>query len=162
MARKSRGSTLVELSIVMAVLSIITTMVVSFSMLVRNYVSKNQDQYDFIEEVADIRETISNWITTHDVAGYNLLVSDNSIVCKHGESEISRLVFDTERRELYTQHGDEKDVHHEDTIDSINFDYGANVLKCTANGKIGSKDEEINQVFIFSTKCATFSTGGGF
>lgn len=63
-----KGATLIELSVVLAVLSIITVMAVSFSIFFSERTKTSVKANDLMQEVASIKKVVENW--TNDLS-YN-------------------------------------------------------------------------------------------
>ena len=53
------GFTLVELSVVLALMAILSVMTVSFSVLMNGLVSENMAQYDFLADCATLKKDLS-------------------------------------------------------------------------------------------------------
>ena len=64
-----RGVTLVELAVVLAILSIITTMIVSFTFSMRDLTTKNEEMYNEMERLTFGRDFIENWFYSFDESG---------------------------------------------------------------------------------------------
>ena len=64
-----RGVTLVELAVVLAILSIITTMIVSFTFSMRNLTTKNEEMYNEMERLTFGRDFIEKWFYSFDESG---------------------------------------------------------------------------------------------
>lgn len=61
-----RGVTLVELAVVLAILSVITTMIVSFTFSMRDLTTKNEEMYNEMERLTFGRDFIENWFYSFD------------------------------------------------------------------------------------------------
>ena len=149
-----RGSTLVELSIVMALLSIVATMIATFSALVVTYVNQNQAKYDFIEEGSAIREDIADWLSEMDVAGGEIAVSTYAMESS-GAASIS--FHSASKSIIYTDNGGER-IDTQKSVESVKFELSQNgtVLKCTVYGS--DKSVEIfKRSFAFSLRVAEFT-----
>lgn len=64
-----RGVTLVELAVVLAILSIITTMIVSFTFSMRDLTNSNEEMYNEMERLTFGRDFIENWFYSFDESG---------------------------------------------------------------------------------------------
>ena len=64
-----RGVTLVELAVVLAILSIITTMIVSFTFSMRDLTTKNEEMYNEMERLTFGRDFIEKWFYSFDESG---------------------------------------------------------------------------------------------
>lgn len=75
---KSRGSTLAELCIVMAVLAIISTMVASFTVLTQTRTAMISADRDYVDDVASLEVAFDAFLAKYDSKDYTLTVSDDS------------------------------------------------------------------------------------
>ena len=151
-----RGSTLVELSIVMALLSIVATMIATFSALVVTYVNRNQAKYDFIEESSAIREDIANWLSEVDSSGSVITVSSGnySLEVSTGES----FTFSTSSKNYTYTDSVSSITQANKSVESMKFYLSDDnsVLKCSVfhTEKSG---EVFARSFAFSLRTATFA-----
>lgn len=151
----AKGSTLVELSIVMALLSIVATMIATFSALVVTYVNRNQASYDFIEESSAIREDIADWLSKMDVSGGELAVSSYAME----SSDEASLSFHSDSKSIiYIGHAGERVIRAQKAVESVKFELSQNdtVLKCTVYGSDKS-GEIFKRSFAFSLRAAEFT-----
>ena len=74
-----RGVTLMEMTIVMALLSIVIIMVVSFSTLVRNNVQAISSENDVLSDFDKVQYVFDTWIATFDNDEYNFYTNDNKL-----------------------------------------------------------------------------------
>lgn len=63
------GFTLAELLVTMGLLTIITAMVVSFSVLISEYTGKSSEDTDRIGECHEIKEAVMSYVLENDVVG---------------------------------------------------------------------------------------------
>ena len=79
--KQRRGFTLVELTIVLTVMAIISSMIVSFSVLISAQVNKNDARADFLEQTATFRTQIQQEFATIDAANtkFEVSVDENSV-----------------------------------------------------------------------------------
>lgn len=84
--RSKRGFTIVELSVVLALLAIITGMTVTFSVLTHEFAAENTRKYDFLQDCAVIEKEITEWAAENSNAetvftitedGKKLMISEN-------------------------------------------------------------------------------------
>ena len=61
-----RGFTLAELCVVMAIVVIVSTMIVSFSVSMNNFANSNREEYDFLEDCATVKNELYKWIAEND------------------------------------------------------------------------------------------------
>ena len=62
-----RGFTLAELCVVLAIVVIVSTMIVSFSVSMNNFANSNKEEYDFLEDCATVKNELYKWIAENDV-----------------------------------------------------------------------------------------------
>ena len=143
-----RGFTLVELSVVIALLAILLTMTVTFTIAMNGFVGVNRAEYDYLEEHSKLKEEISNWLAERDVENNKFLVSTNSLSVENGEPFDSGIIKNF------------------DSIGSVTFDiisYDANndgdiapeenkLIKCTTESVSGK-----SQTFVVWMRFATIA-----
>ena len=61
-----RGFTLAELCVVLAIVVIVSTMIVSFSVSMNNFANSNREEYDFLEDCATVKNELYKWIAEND------------------------------------------------------------------------------------------------
>ena len=161
--QNKRGSTLVELCIVMALLAIVSTMIVSFSAIIDRYVKQNQRQYTFIEESAQIRQAMSDWLFSLDEAGNIVTVTDQQISLQQTEN---RAAFDTTTQTLFWVYpdGTVKTVGTK-TVDGISYSLEqlsatTSILKCIMTGT-DAHSNMMTQAFLLTLRCGSFAKEGG-
>jgi type II secretory pathway pseudopilin PulG len=143
---RGRGSTLVELCVVVAVLAIVSVMTVTFSVFTSNYVKKTQHQYSFMEEVATLKDEMTAWIYSVDEASIKISVNDGHILASDGRA----VIFNGEAQTVTL---DGARVMDTGAVDELTFEsFGNGLIKCTARGSLG--DSEMEQVFLLSLRCA--------
>ena len=74
-----RGVTLVELAVVLAILSIITTMIVSFTFSMRDLTTKNEEMYNEMERLTFGRDFIEKWFYSFDEESSTYVIDNNAI-----------------------------------------------------------------------------------
>ena len=137
-----RGFTLVELSVVIALLAILVTMTVTFTMAMNGFVDVNRAEYDYLEEHSKLKEEISNWLADRDDENTIFLVSTKSLSVENGDSFDSSI------------------INKFDSINSVEFSVVKNsegvgkLIKCTTSTASGK-----SQTFVVSTRFAEI--GGG-
>ncbi|MBO5973100.1 MAG: type II secretion system protein [Clostridia bacterium] len=147
-----RGSTLVELIIAMALISIVSVMIVSFSAMANSFAGDEQGKHSFVDECAAIRQDVNDFLLTCDTEKdkngdtNTINVTASSLSCEAGELKVT-LLNDGIRlgnRDL-------------DDVTNITFDVGENknLLKCTVTC-VTEKGAEYEQIFVFALRCATF------
>ena len=142
-----RGSTLIEMIIAMALIAIVSIMIVSFSAMTHSFVGDEQSKHSFIDECAEIRRDISDFLLEQDIAGNKMtLYKDSGLNVKNDAFY------------WYKNYKELNDKVYEN-IDDISFEIGSGkLLKCTVTG-ISEKGVEYKQTFVFALRCATFVGG---
>lgn len=161
--KKHNGSTLIEMSVVLALLAILATMTVSFSSLVGNFVGSNKNEYTFFEECSVIKATVSDLLSSNDELNTVCKVSQNSLTI-----EKTVMLFSEESRSLtITDDGASVKENTFKTVNNIVFEFDKSatenrIIKCSVYGNI-NENSELSQSFILSLRCATLSAeeGGG-
>ena len=74
-----RGFTLVELSVVLALVAIVTVMIVSFSVMMNKFAASAQAEYKFSEDCGRLKDQIITQISAHDVDGKEISVISGEI-----------------------------------------------------------------------------------
>ena len=134
-----RGFTLVELSVVLALVAIVTVMIVSFSIMMDKFAVSAQAEYDFLEDSNILKNQIIEQISVYDVYGYNFSVVDgsypenNKLLITKGDDIIEKLDFS-------------------DDNFNTSFEVSDKLIKCT----IKSSNESIfyNNTFVVALRCA--------
>ena len=142
-----RGSTLIEMIIAMALIAIVSIMIVSFSAMTHSFVGDEQSKHSFIDECAEIRRDISDFLLEQDIAGNKMTLYKDSGLNGEGDAFY-----------WYKNYKELNDKVYEN-IDDISFEIGSGkLLKCTVTG-ISEKGVEYKQTFVFALRCATFVGG---
>ena len=133
-----RGSTMVEIIVALALVSIVSIMIVSFTAMTSTFAGDEQSKHDFVDSCAAIRRDINDFLLTCDEANVNV-----------APNELNDL-WDNETKEL---NGRELKG-----VDSVSFEKVTDKLvKCTVSCDDGT---ESTQIFVFALRCATFVDGG--
>ena len=135
-----RGFTLVELSVVLALVAIVTVMIVSFSIMMDKFAVSAQAEYDFLEDSNILKNQIIEQISLYDVAGNEFSVVDGS---------------DTENDYLEITKDDaptEKLVFGDNDFD-ITLETNGNLIKCTI--KSTNKSVFYKNTFVVALRCAS-------
>lgn len=156
-----RGFTLVELCIVIALISIVMVLMISFLAVFRPRVVQNQIRQDFIDEVSRVRDELKRWVSNADVSviyveygGFllatNGLQSDPDAVVCFGETGLLEFKYSS---------SDHPNVSlNLDVIKTIELEiYNSKLLKCTFTGE-DTYGQELSQTMFF----ALMSSGGTF
>lgn len=148
------GFTLVELSVVLALLAILATMIISFSVLMSGFAKDEKKEYEFLEEYAKLKEEISEWVAKNDVTGSIFTVNSETetmtiTVTKEGtENVVGTMNF--KEGTLYI--GNEE-IPSFDMIDGVSFTViesgSCKLIKCV----VKNNGEKIEQSFVLSLRC---------
>lgn len=125
------GFTLVELTIVLLLVAILSTMTVSFSTLVSGYAKNNRAEYEFMEQCAELKEELTLWVSMQDGTGVTFTVQNDSL-----------------------QAGSETFTYTDTQIKSIAYTANGNLIKCTVTGTNGGE-----QAFVLYPRCGSIEGG---
>lgn len=90
-----RGVTLVELAVVLAILSIITTMIVSFTFSMRDLTNSNEEMYNEMERLTFGRDFIEKWFYSFDESGSTYSVdSEGKLTINNNATDYSISITD--------------------------------------------------------------------
>lgn len=144
-ARRSKGGfTLTELSVVLALVAIVTAMIVSFSVMMNRQVQSERNEYNFLEDYATVKDAVYKWASENDVEGHEFKVAKYTV-------NDNELYFDDDDAILNV--GDDS-IEDLDTIESVSFDDDGKLIKCIVKSNSGRICE-----FVFAVRWAT--VGGG-
>ncbi len=144
-----RGFTLVELCVVLALLAILTTMTVSFSVLMNGFAADNKAEYEFLEDHATLKEELCAWVAENDVSGSVFTVAkDGTLNVTENGTEKTVSFADG----ILTLGGEQKAGL--DAIDGVTFTANAKLIKCVTY-RIGKNGKSIESSFVFSLRCGT-------
>lgn len=141
------GFTLVELSVVLALLAILATMIASFSVLMNGFASKNNEEYNFLEDYAKLKEEISEWVAENDVNGITFTVENGTMIVGQNGTNPKTVSFGNGSITV----NNVALLTGLDTIESVTFSLvGTNkLIKC----EVKKSGEETGQSFVFSLRC---------
>lgn len=95
--RTTRGVTLAELCVVMAVIAIVSTMVVSFTVLMQARTSLIAADRDTIADIGSVESALDRFIRTYDSDEYTLSVTDpesqDALTVSKGENKVASLMI---------------------------------------------------------------------
>ena len=159
-SRARRGSTLLELCIVMAILAIISTMIASFSVLFGGYVSQNESRYLFANEVTDWRQAMEDWIAEVDEAEAMFTVTERRIAV---EDTAYAVEFNAEEKTLTFYSPKGTSTITAEAVDTLTFSLPdaagtPAILKCTLGADV-VRSKTPAQTFLLTLRCGAF--GGG-
>ncbi len=147
--RGKGGFTLVELSVVMALVAILATMTVSFSVLMNGFAKNNKIEYQFSEESAAVKKSFSSWVTENDVMDSVFTVrTDGTLsVSVAGEEKTvslldSTLMIDGAQSAAY------------ETVEGMYFRANDKLIQCVIY-RLSDEGERIERSFVFSLRCGT-------
>ena len=146
-----RGFTLVELSVVIALVAILATMTISFTVLMSDFANDSRAEYEYLEEHSNLKEALTTWLEENDVVGatFNAFTVESNDFYVNGTEK--RVYF--ENGTLYL--GDETKSF--DSIGGVTFaELGGKLIKCTTTS---SKNSNQTMSFVFYPRFAEI--GGG-
>ena len=149
------GFTLVELSVVLALLSILATMIISFSVLMSGFASENKAEYKFLEDHAALGETLCVWAAENDVIGSTFRINSDGTLTVI-ENAVEKTVSFTEG--VLTL-GEDRQAGL-DTIDGVVFSTNGKLIKCVSY-RIAKNGERMEQSFVFSLRCGAIEGVAG-
>ena len=129
-----RGSTMVEIIVALALVSIVSIMIVSFTAMTSNFAEDEQSKHDFVDSCAAIRRDINDYLLTCDI--------------DEAEVNVAQLndLWDNETKELKGRKLK--------GVDEISFaKVSDKLVKCTVSCDDGTG---CTQIFVFALRCATF------
>lgn len=154
--RSKRGFTIVELSVVLALLAIITGMTVTFSVLTHEFAAENTRKYDFLQDCAVIEKEITEWAAENSNAetvftitqdGKNLMISNTY----NGKAEIQNAYIDKDG----AFHVGSERLSGVGTVYRVKFEFNnaKTLIKCTLF--MGEGDDSFSSSFVFAPRVKT-------
>ena len=148
--RARRGSTLVELSVVLMVMAIVAVMIVSFTALVAGYADDSRVKYEFLEDVSTIKTELTAYV--NEVA-----TSETALTVQEHELAIATANI---KFENYTLLLGSRSVTELNSVSWLEFDLDDDLrlIKCTAvfvmkGGKMLTTD------FVFAPMAGSIKQG---
>ena len=135
--------TLVELTVVLAVIAIVMTMVVSFTVLINKHKAKTSEEFLFLENIAKIKEEVLEWFTAVDGEVTKFEATDGELVAKVGATQSKAFYVSgvlTLGEDTFMLSG----------VDSIVFSSNEQLMKCTIYATINGSIRQ--SVFVFSPR----------
>lgn len=137
---RKKGFTLIELTVVIAVLAIISTVIVAFSSLISAQVNRNNARADFLKHSVDFKTDIQEQFALFDRPDttFYVTVDNENNLLSFNESKTQTFSFST---------------------------YGELELRVSTNGsllkcELFNSTLQVTQTFVISSRCgATFQTG---
>lgn len=147
-AKHGRGGyTLVELCVVLALLAILTTMIVSFSVLMNGFAAENKAQYEFLEDHAALRRRLCAWAAENDVEGCVFTANDDGTLTVAANGTEKAVSFSDG---ILTLGEDQRSGL--DAIEGVTFTSNGKLVKCTAYRK-EKNGVRMESSFVFSLRC---------
>lgn len=94
--RNTRGVTLAELCIVMAVIAIVSTMVVSFTVLMQARTRVIAADRDTVSDLGTVESALDRFIRTYDSDEYTILPEQGSLSVSKGDNPVATLKLSTD------------------------------------------------------------------
>lgn len=64
--RGKRGFTIVELSVILALMAILVTLIISYSILLSGFAEGNKVEYTYLKDHAALKDALCSWVTEND------------------------------------------------------------------------------------------------
>ena len=145
----SKGATMVELTVVLAVIAIVMTMIVSFTVLVKRHQTKNSDEYLFLETYSSLKQDFLEWMTYVDATNTTYYVQNGELLANN-DGNVSKLSY----ADGILTVGD--NVTTLSRVDSIVFVARENIIKCTLYATVNGKVKQTS--FALCPRCGSVST----
>ena len=160
-----RGFTLVELTIVMAILAIVTGITVSFSVLMKDVTADNRDEYEFLEQNTELKDAICAWVAENDVEGSKFTANGDTLTVTFENSEKKMTLRLSNGRLYYSDYEQQKNIvlgTDLDEIDQMIFSVkgGQKLLRCGTNHKNDEGKTVITNAFVISLRLGTMIQEG--
>lgn len=147
-SRKGHGFTISELCVVMAIVAIVASMIVSFTVLMKEYAVSNETGYAFLEDCSEIKDELYKWVAENDTPDFEASADEDGerlIFEKNGESLTASF-------ESGTLHLGGKSLKKLKAVKNIQFAVSGRLVKCTVTREGEGEKEE--KVFVFARRCA--------
>ena len=138
------GFTLVELCVVLALVAILGTMVVSFSVMFSEYTNGVQSEYLFLEHTSALNERLSDWVAENDTTS-----AEYSVIPGGGTLSVGGETVYLSEGVLYL--GSQR-VEGFNEIDRMSFYTNGALIKCTTYHNANDGDL-IESSFVISLRC---------
>lgn len=158
--KRTGGFTIAELSVVMALIAIITAMTVSFTVVMNDVTAQNRTQYDFLQDCAVVEDELNDWVALNDVDGAVFTVGQDGAltVVTSGETSTVSIAGSVLSMGSEQAHNLEQ-VHGVGTIGKITFSTNSptnTLIKCVMT-RIDNEAQSCS--FVFSLRIATIEGG---
>jgi prepilin-type N-terminal cleavage/methylation domain-containing protein len=141
------GFTLVELCVVLALLAILTTMIVSFSVLMNGFVAENKAEYEFLEDHAMLKERLCTWVAENDVSGSVFAINESGMLTVTENGTERSVSFAGGVLSL-----DDEKIKGFDAIDGMSFTSNEKLIKCVTY-RTEKGGQRVENSFVFSLRC---------
>ena len=142
--RGKSGFTLVELSVALALVAIVTTMMVSFSVVFNGFVESNRAEFAFYEQSDKLKQELKSWLAEIDSPQHRFNTEEG--VTLNAETNVTG-----SGKSVYLVGGElhmgDKLVSGFDAIDGVSFELSEKLIKCTTYRKAGNGRIECSFVF---------------
>ncbi len=142
------GFTLVELCIVLALLAIVTTMIVSFSVLMSEYAKENEATYEFLEDCAALEDVLRDRLAENDTGTCEFSVVNGTLTLT--ENGTDKTVTFADGVLLL---GEER-LNSFDTVEGISFAANDKLIKCTVY-RTDAQGVRMESCFVLSLRVAS-------
>lgn len=159
-----RGFTLVELTIVMALLAIVTGITVSFSVLMKDVTADNRDEYEFLEQNIELKEAICAWVAENDVEGSKFTANGDTLIVENAGKEMTLRL--SNGRLYYSDDEQQKNIVLETDLDEItrmifSVKGDKKLLKCETIHENDEGNTVLTNAFVISLRLGTMIDTGG-
>ena len=145
--RGNGGFTLAELCIVMAIVAISSAMIVAFSVSMKQFLTSNAEEYEFLEDCAAVEEALHEWIAEKDISEASWS-TDNTQLSVGGDiiPGFSNGTLDLGDKKIENLH----------TVGMVTFEIQGNLIKCNVT-RVGS--ESVDKSYVFALRCQGGAAG---
>ena len=171
---KKRGSTLAELVIVLAILSMMTIMILSFTVLCNAWVKLGTHRYNLIQDEQNISELLRNFVESLDEKDYFFHTADSghSLQARRGDDIEYAFYYDPETNTVrYTLPGDKSGAIPVEKLDDVSFyirpakNGGRQLIYCTITFTSPTIDAHAKELqgthrILVATRAAGSHSGG--
>lgn len=137
-----KGFTVVELCIVLALVAMLTTMFVSFTVLMDGFADESESKYEFLKDSARIEREFYGWAEQQHGATFTI---ENGVLTVNGTSVTfsdGTLTLDSETS-----------IKNLDTVTGVSFEENGSLIKCNIHGS------RITSTFVIYLRTATIEGG---
>lgn len=113
-----KGVTLAELVVIIAVLSIISTMVISFVVMTGESIRTSKQRVDALNDLAIVENMIEGWLETQ-LTDLPVTNSEIDLVLTNGSNELS---YNIANKQLTINNGGNETIYQTELINSIKID----------------------------------------